>query len=94
MAETPERIWVTFARGDKGRDPNCKGSGSYIGDASDGPTEDDDEPYVPAYLLDEAVEALEWISLGPGYHESKEDAVLEMMRVASAALTPSERKDR
>lgn len=43
--------------------------------------------------IDALERALEWISLGPGYHESKEDAVLEMMRVASAALTPSERKD-
>jgi hypothetical protein len=30
--------------------------------------------------------ALTWISLGPGYFETKEEAVLEMMRVSSEAL--------
>jgi hypothetical protein len=30
--------------------------------------------------------ALVWISLGPGYGETKEESVLEMMRVASKAL--------
>jgi hypothetical protein len=30
--------------------------------------------------------ALTWISLGPGYYETKEEAVLEMMRVSAAAI--------
>lgn len=34
--------------------------------------------------------ALSWISLGPGYSETREGAALEMMRVASEALKEEE----
>ena len=39
------------------------------------------------------IEALAWISLGPSYDETKEEAVLEMMRVASKALLDYDGED-
>ena len=50
MSDAPELVWITFARPDNRRDPQDKGSGSYIGDANDGQTEDNDTEYVRADL--------------------------------------------
>jgi hypothetical protein len=41
---------------------------------------------VAAAEIERLRAALTWISLGPGYYETKEKAVLEMMRKASETL--------
>jgi hypothetical protein len=41
---------------------------------------------IPDARIAKLRKALVWISLGPGYNETKEEAVLEMMRVATEAV--------
>lgn len=46
MSDAPRKIWVSPYRNDWQRDPKDKGSCSYIGDACDGPENEDTHAYI------------------------------------------------